>query len=179
MSVQTADDVYLAHREALFGLAYRLLGSVSDAEDVVSETYLRWRRADRADVDNARAFLFSIAARLSLDLLKSAQRTRVDYVGPWLPEPIVTSYDDPAAEVERRDTMSLAFLHLLEQLGPQERAVFVLRSAFEFPHAQIADLLELSPDHVRQLHRRAQARLGAGAQARFSPDPAQQHALVS
>ena len=154
MSVQTSDDVYLAHRDALFGLAYRMLGSVADAEDVVAEAYLRWRRDDRDDVTNARVYLFAITSRLSLDLLKSAQRTRVSYVGSWLPEPLVTSYDDsdaPAAVAERTDTISLAFLHLLERLSPQERAVFVLRSAFDFPHAQIADMLQLSPDNVRQL----------------------------
>ena len=178
MTVQAPDDVYLAHRDALFGLAYRMLGSVSDAEDVVSETYLRWRRSDRGDVADPRAFLFSVAARLSLDLLKSAQRTRVDYVGPWLPEPLVTAYDDPAAQVETADTMSLAFLHLLEQLTPQERAVFVLRTAFDFPHAQIAALLDLSADNVRQLHRRAQARLGAAAEPRFTADLQRQRALV-
>lgn len=178
MSVQAADDVYLAHRDALFGLAYRMLGSINDAEDVVAETYLRWRRADRSDVENPRAFLFAVASRLSLDLLKSAQRSRVDYVGSWLPEPLVTSYDDPAAQVEASATMSLAFLHLLERLTPPERAVFVLRTAFDYPHAEIAELLRLSPDNVRQLFRRAQQRLAPEAAARFTPDPGQVQALV-
>ena len=178
MTVQAADDVYLAHRDALFGLAYRMLGSVADAEDVVAETYLRWRRADRDEVANPRGFLTAIAARLSLDLLKSAQRTRVDYVGTWLPEPLVTSYDDPAAGAETQDTVSLAFLHLLERLTPQERAVFVLRSAFDYPHADIAIMLGLTADNVRQLHRRAQQRLGPDAEPRFVPDPARTRALV-
>lgn len=178
MTVQAADDVYLAHRDALFGLAYRMLGSVSDAEDVVSETYLRWRRADRSAIANPRAFLFAVTSRLALDLLKSAQRTRVDYVGPWLPEPLVTSYDDPAAQVETTDTVSLAFLHLLEQLTPPERAVFVLRTAFDFPHAQIAELLEMSPANVRQLFHRAQSRLGDDAAPRFVPDLQRQRELV-
>jgi RNA polymerase sigma-70 factor (ECF subfamily) len=157
-----------------------MLGSVADAEDVVAEAYLRWRREDRADVDNARAYLFAITSRLSLDLLKSAQRTRVSYVGSWLPEPLVTSYDDdgPAAQAERADTISLAFLHLLEQLSPQERAVFVLRSAFDFPHAQIAEMLRLSADNVRQLFRRAQQRLGADAEPRYVADTQRQRALV-
>lgn len=181
MSVQAADDVYLAHRDALFGLAYRMLGSVADAEDVVAEAYLRWRRADRSDVDNPRAFLFAVTTRLSLDLLKSAQRTRVSYVGSWLPEPLVTSFDerdDPAAAAERVDTISLAFLHLLEKLTPQERAVFVLRTAFDFPHAGIAEILQLSGDNVRQLFRRAQQRLGADAAPRYVADPARQRELV-
>lgn len=173
-----ADDVYLAHRDALFGLAYRMLGSVADAEDVVADAYLRWRRADRDDVDNPRSFLFAITARLSLDLLKSAQRSRVDYVGSWLPEPLVTSYDDPAVAAETVDTISLAFLHLVEQLSPQERAVYVLRTAFDYPHAEIAALLGLSPDNARQLHRRAQQRLGANAEPRFVADPARARAMV-
>jgi RNA polymerase sigma-70 factor (ECF subfamily) len=181
MSVQAADDVYLAHRDALFGLAYRMLGSVADAEDVVAEAYVRWRREDRGNVDNPRAFLFAVTTRLSLDLLKSAQRTRVTYVGSWLPEPLVTAYDDrddPAAVAERTDTISLAFLHLLEQLTPQERAVFVLRTAFDFPHASIAEILQLSPDNVRQLFHRAQQRLGADAEPRYVPDAARQRELV-
>ena len=178
MSLQAADDVYLEHRDALFGLAYRMLGSISDAEDVVADAYVRWRRNDRCDVENPRAFLFAVTTRLALDLLKSAHHARVDYVGSWLPEPLITSYDDPAAKAETTDTISLAFLYLLERLTPQERAVFVLRSAFDFPHAQIAEILELSADNVRQLHRRAQQRLGADAEPRFIPDPDRQKALV-
>jgi len=181
MSVQASDDVYLAHHDALFGLAYRMLGSVADAEDVVADAYLRWRREDRSDVDNARSYLFAITSRLALDLLKSAQRTRVSYVGSWLPEPLVTSYDDsdqPAVVAERIDTISLAFLHLLERLSPQERAVFVLRSAFDFPHAQIAEMLQLSVDNVRQLFRRAQQRLGPDGEPRYVPDVQRQRQLV-
>jgi RNA polymerase sigma-70 factor (ECF subfamily) len=158
-----------------------MLGSVADAEDVVADAYLRWRRQDRDDVSNARAYLFAITSRLSLDLLKSAQRTRVSYVGSWLPEPLVTSYDDgdtPAAVAERTDTISLAFLHVLERLSPQERAVFVLRSAFDFPHAQIGDMLQLSAANVRQLYARAQQRLGPDSEPRFVPDARRQRELV-
>jgi RNA polymerase sigma-70 factor (ECF subfamily) len=181
MSVQASDDVYLAHRKALFGLAYRMLGSVADAEDVVAETYLRWRRADRGDVSNARGYLFAVTSRLALDLLKSAQRTRVSYVGSWLAEPLVTSYDDsdaPAAMAERTDTISLAFLHLLERLSPQERAVYLLRTAFDFPHAQIAEMLQLSSGNIRQLYSRAQQRLGPDSEPRFVPDAQRQRELV-
>jgi len=181
MSVQASDDIYLAHRDALFGLAYRMLGSVADAEDVVAEAYLRWRREDREDVANPRSYLFAITSRLALDLLKSAQRTRISYFGSWLPEPLVTSYDDsdqPAVVLERTDTISLAFLHLLERLSPPERAVFVLRSAFDFPHAQIAEMLQLSADNVRQLFRRAQQRLGPDAEPRYVPDMQRQRQLV-
>jgi len=180
MSVQTSDDVYLAHRDALFGLAYRMLGSVADAEDVVAETYLRWRRDDRQAVADPRAYLFAVTSRLALDLLKSAQRTRVSYVGSWLPEPLVTAYDDdaPADRAERADTLSLAFLYLLERLSPTERAVFVLRSAFDFPHAQIAEMLQLSSDNARQVYRRAQQRLGEDGEPRFVPDEQRQRELV-
>lgn len=181
MSVQASDDVYLAHRDALFGLAYRMLGSVADAEDVVADAYLRWRREERGDVGNARSYLFAITGRLALDLLKSAQRTRVAYVGSWLPEPLVTSYDDfdaPAAAAERTDTISLAFLHLLERLSPTERAVFVLRNAFDFPHAQIAQMLQLSASNVRQQFRRAQQRLGPDSEPRYVPDARRQRELV-
>jgi RNA polymerase sigma-70 factor (ECF subfamily) len=170
MTVQADDDVYLAQRRELFGLAYRMLGSIADAEDIVAETYLRWQRADRGSVADAKAYLFSIAARLSLDLLKSAHHNRVSYVGTWLPEPLVSSYDDPVDTVESADTISLAFLHLLEQLTPPERAVFVLRTAFDYPHAEIAQLLDLSADNVRQLFRRAQGRLGDDAAPRFVAD---------
>lgn len=178
MTVQAGADVYLAHRGELFGLAYRMLGSIADAEDVVADTYLRWQRADRSDVADPKAYLFSIAARLSLDILKSAHHNRVSYVGTWLPEPLITSYDDPATTAETTDTISLAFLHLLEQLTPPERAVFVLRTAFDYPHAEIADLLDLSADNVRQLFRRAQVRLGDDAEPRFVADRQLQRDIV-
>ena len=178
MTVQAGDDVYLAHRAELFGIAYRMLGSIADAEDIVAETYLRWQRIDQTTIDNPAAYLFAIAARLSLDVLKSAHRNRVDYVGTWLPEPLITSYDDPADAVETTDTISLAFLHLLEQLTPPERAVFVMRSAFDYPHAEIARLLDITPDNVRQLYRRAQTRLGDKAEPRFVADPQLQRDIV-
>lgn len=171
MTVQAADDVYLAHRGALFGLAYRMLGSIADAEDVVAEAYLRWRGTDTDRVVDARKFLFTVTTRLALDLLRSAQRARVDYVGSWLPEPLVTAYDDPAGVVETRDTLSFGFLLLLEHLTPPQRAVFVLREAFALPHAEIAAILDRGADDVRQLYRRAQLRL-AGAVPQQPPDPA-------
>lgn len=178
MTLQADDDVYLVHRGELFGLAYRMLGSIADAEDIVAETYLRWQRADRGNVREPKAYLSSIASRLSLDLLKSAHHTRVSYVGTWLPEPLISSYDDPASTTETADTISLAFLHLLEQLTPPERAVFVLRTAFDYPHAEIARLLDLSADNVRQVFRRAQLRLGDGAEPRFVADEKLQRDIV-
>jgi RNA polymerase sigma-70 factor (ECF subfamily) len=181
MTVQAADDVFVTHRTALFGLAYRMLGSVADAEEVVSDSYLRWHRAQDAEtpVADAKAFLMTTTARLAIDALRSAQRRRVDYVGTWLPEPLVTTAEDPAETVERRDTISLGLLMLLEQLTPVERAVFVLREAFDFPHAEVARLLEVSPANARQLYRRASQRLADAGAPRFRADPAKQDELLA
>ncbi|MDQ1704524.1 MAG: hypothetical protein QOF18_890 [Frankiaceae bacterium] len=180
MTVQAADDVFLAHRGALFGLAYRMLGSIADAEDIVSDTYLRWQRTDHdhGEINDPRAYLFSITARLSIDTLRSARRTRVDYVGTWLPEPLVTDWESPADVVETRDTLSLGLLMVLEQLTPVERAVFVLREAFSYPHGEIAALLESSPANVRQHYRRAQQRLTRAGAPRFLADRAQADELM-
>ena len=112
-SSRAGHDVFLEHRGELFGLAYRMLGSVSDAEDIVSEAYLRWQAARPASgrVDDARSYLFSIVARLSIDQLRSAHRTRVDYIGTWLPEPLVTDWsEDPAVHAEQADTLSIGLL---------------------------------------------------------------------
>lgn len=147
-SADVAADVYLEHRGALFGLAYRMLGSVSDAEDVVSDAYLRWQgaRADGASIDDPKAYLFTITARLSIDQLRSVRRTRVDYIGTCLPEPLVTDWSsDPAIRAEVTDTLSLG----------------LLREAFDYPDDETAQLLELSPATVRQHYRRARQRLSA------------------
>ncbi|MDQ1697110.1 MAG: hypothetical protein QOJ03_2463 [Frankiaceae bacterium] len=180
MTVQATDDVFLAHSRAVFGLAYRMLGTVADAEDVVSETYLRWQRADAAgeSVADPRAYLFTVASRLSIDVLRSARRQRVDYVGTWLPEPLVTDWDDPADIVGTRDTLSLGLLMLLEQLTPVERAVFVLREGFDYPHDDIAQLLETSAANVRQHYRRARQRLSAADEPRFVADRQLQDTLL-
>jgi RNA polymerase sigma-70 factor (ECF subfamily) len=174
------DDVFLTHRAALFGLAYRMLGSVSDAEDVVSEVYLRWVRVDPTQVDNPRSFLFAITARLSIDTLRSARRTRVDYVGTWLPEPLVTTWaaDDPATQVEAKDMLSLGLMRVLEQLTPTERAVFILREAFDYPHEETAAALGVSAASVRQHYRRAGTRLAADRAPRFVAARAKQDELM-
>jgi RNA polymerase sigma-70 factor (ECF subfamily) len=180
MTVEAADDVFLEHRGAVFGLAYRMLGSVADAEDIVSETYLRWQRADhgRSEVTEPRAFLFTVASRLSIDVLRSARRQRVDYVGTWLPEPLVSDWEDPADTVVTRDTLSLGLLMLLEQLTPVERAVFVLREAFDYPHDAIAELLGTSAVSARQHYRRARRRLDAAGAPRFVADPVTQDEIL-
>jgi RNA polymerase sigma-70 factor (ECF subfamily) len=171
----------LAHRDALFGLAYRMLGSVCDAEDVVSETYLRWTAARPASgqVDDAKSYLFSITARLSIDQLRSARRTRVDYIGTWLPEPLISSgTEDPATQVAIKDTLSLGLMRVLEQLSPVERAVFILREAFDYPHDETATLLDISAASVRQHYRRARQRLADNRAPRFMPPRDQQDEIM-
>src|SRR5690606_16405634 len=159
----------------LLGIAYRLLGSMWDAEDVVADALERWQRVDRRQVREPLAYLTTIVSRLALDQLRSARAQRETYVGPWLPEPVLTapsSIDplDPLDAIERRETLSLATLHMLERLTPPERAVFVLREAFEVPYDQIADILGITPGSARQLRYRARTRL-ADATA-LAPDVA-------
>ncbi|GAA4787718.1 RNA polymerase sigma factor SigJ [Actinomycetospora chlora] len=155
-------DVFLAERPRLFGLAYRLLGSAHDAEDVLQDAWLRW--ADHAaGVDTPAAWLTTVVTRLCLDRLDSARVRRETYVGPWLPEPILTTDPaaGPAATVEERESVSLALLTTLERLTPPERAVYVLREAFGHSHAEVAAVLDVSEVASRQLHTRARRHLAA------------------
>ncbi|HWR86473.1 MAG TPA: RNA polymerase sigma-70 factor [Rhodoglobus sp.] len=142
------------HRRRLFGIAYRMLGSVAEAEDVVQEAWLRWQRTDRDAVREPGAFLATVVTRLCLTELDSARARREVYVGPWLPEPVDTSAD-PALGAERAEALSLAVLLLLERLTPAERAAYVLHEAFDYPYRQIAELLETSEANARQLGLRA------------------------
>ncbi|MDG4805736.1 RNA polymerase sigma factor SigJ [Micromonospora sp. WMMD1120] len=150
-----------AHRPMLLGLAYRLLGSRHDAEDVLQEAYLRWLGVDRAAVGEPRRYLSRIVTRLALDRLRARQAARETYVGTWLPEPVPTepSPFGPLDRVELRDSLSTALLHVLERLTPPERAVYVLHTAFDLPYAEIADILGRSADDCRQLHHRATERV--------------------
>ncbi len=163
-------EEFSGHRARLFGLAYRLLGSAAEAEDAVQDSYLRWNAADRAAIATPGAWLAKVLTNICLNRLTSARALREEYVGPWLPEPVLT--DEPLETAEQRDSISMAFLVLLERLTPAERAVFVLREAFSYGYREIADLLELSEANCRQLHRRAWQRVGerrrfdASAQAR-------------
>lgn len=163
------DDVveFEAQRSRLFGIAYRMLGSATEAEDMVQETYLRWSQAD--DVETPAAWLATVVTNLCLNQLTSARARRERYVGPWLPEPVATADGTlgPVDTAERRELVSFALLVLLEQLTPVERAVFVLREAFAYPHADVAGVLGLSEANSRQVHRRARQRL-AGHQPRGS-----------
>jgi RNA polymerase sigma-70 factor (TIGR02957 family) len=160
------------HRRLLFTVAYQMLGSVADAEDVVQDTWLRWSSADRDDVDDERAYLVQITSRLALDRLRSARSRRETYVGPWLPEPLVTQPapdPDPAEAAELGEQVSLALLVVLETLSPVERAVFVLREVFGLPAAEVARVLDRSEAAIRQLAHRAREHVQA-RQPRFDTD---------
>src|SRR5215212_2903969 len=132
--------VFNEHRDLLISIAYRVLGSVTDAEDAVQEAWLRWSKVDPAEVSNSRAFLVRVTTRLALDRLRRAKARRESYVGPWLPEPILTGRD-VAEDVALAESVSMAMLVVLETLSPLERTVFVLREAFGMPHAVIAEVL--------------------------------------
>jgi len=151
-----ATDLFVSHRNLLFTVAYEMLGSAADAEDVLQETWLRWAEADRAEVRDARAYLVRIVTRLSLNRMRTNARRRESYVGPWLPEPLLTS-PDVAEDVELADSVSMAMLLVLETLNPTERAVFVLREVFEFGYDEIARAVDKTPAAVRQIMSRARA----------------------
>jgi RNA polymerase sigma-70 factor (ECF subfamily) len=150
-----------AHRGLLFSIAYRMLGSASEAEDVVQDAWLRYSSAPPEPIRSVRAYLGTIVTRLCLDRLKAARATREQYVGPWLPEPTLQGDREPnlARAMEQRESISLAFLVLLEALSPEERAVFLLREVFDYNYRDIAEMLELSPVNCRQLFHRAKQRL--------------------
>jgi RNA polymerase sigma-70 factor (ECF subfamily) len=150
------------HRRRLLGLAYRMLGSMADAEDAVQETYLRWHGTDRDNVSNARAFLMTTTTRICLDTLTSARARREEYVGPWLPEPVVdTAALAPDSRTELAEDLSVALLLTLDRLSPLERAAFLLRDVFDFSFSEVAATLERSEAACRQLASRARAHLRA------------------
>src|SRR5687768_1949795 len=156
----TDDDPFVTHRSLLFTVAYEMLGSAADAEDVVQETWLRWADVDRDQVADPRAYLVRAVTRQALNRLRSLARQREEYVGEWLPEPLMTS-PDVAADVELSDSVSMAMLTVLETLGPVERAVFVLREVFEVPYEEIAEAVGKSAAAVRQIAHRARGHVAA------------------
>jgi len=168
-AVETADPadlddalaVFGALRPRLFGIAYRMLGSVSEAEDLVQDVWLRWQTTDRSVVVNPGAFLSTAITRLAINASQSARARRETYVGPWLPEPVDTSAD-PYLGAEREEALGFAMLLLLERLSPHERAAYVLREAFDYPYQQIAVILESTEPAVRQLVSRARKHLSDG-----------------
>ena len=155
-----SEDAFGRHRSLLFTVAYEMLGSAADAEDVVQETWLRWADVDHAVVRDPRAYLVRIVTRQALNRLRSVARRREDYVGEWLPEPLLTS-PDVAADVELAESVSIAMLTVLETLGPAERAVFVLREVFDTPYDEIAEAVGKSPAAVRQIAHRARDHVAA------------------
>lgn len=166
---------FTALRGRLFGVAYRMLGSVAEAEDVVQDAWLRWQAADRSAVLDPAAFLVTITTRLAINVVQSARARRETYTGPWLPEPIDTA-EDPALGAERGQALELAVLLLLEKLPPAERAAYVLSEAFDYPYARIAEILSVSEVNARQLASRARKHL---AEARREPVPvAEQRRLL-
>jgi RNA polymerase sigma-70 factor (TIGR02957 family) len=168
--------VFDEHRGLLNSVAYRILGSVSDAEDTVQEAWLRWSGVNPSDVIDSRAFLVRVTTRLAIDRLRRAKARRESYVGPWLPEPILTGRD-VAEDVALAESVSMAMLVVLETLSPLERAVFVLREAFGMPYAEIADVLGRKDDAVRQLGRRARDHVQQ-RRSRFDADQSEQRRVT-
>src|ERR1051326_2281331 len=155
-------EAFERYRVLLFSIAYRMTGSASEAEDLVQETYLRYQASESAEIVSLKAYLTTIITRLALNYLKSARLAREQYIGTWLPEPILTSEDGgfPLADLEHQEALSLAFLRLLETLSPPERAVFLLHEVFVYPFRDIGVILEKSPANCRQLLHRARQALG-------------------
>jgi len=154
------DDPFVTHRSLLFTVAYEMLGSAADAEDVVQETWLRWVGVDQSEVRDPRAYLVRITTRQALDRLRTLARRRESYVGPWLPEPLLTA-PDVAEDVELADSLSMAMLLVLETLGPTERAVFVLREVFDLGYDEIAEAVDKTQAAVRQIAHRARGHVAA------------------
>ncbi|TDD40541.1 sigma-70 family RNA polymerase sigma factor [Actinomadura sp. KC06] len=156
----TPEDPFLTHRSLLFTVAYEMLGSAADAEDVLQDSWLRWDAVDHAQVSDPRAYLIRVVTRQSLNQLRTLSRRREDYVGEWLPEPLLTS-PDVAEDSALAESVSIAMLTVLETLAPVERAVFVLREVFEVPYGEIAVAVDKPAATVRQIARRARERVAA------------------
>jgi RNA polymerase sigma-70 factor (ECF subfamily) len=181
VTTDTATDVFEEHRPVLLGVAYRMLGRLADAEDVVQDAWLRWSAADRAAVREPRGYLVRVTTRLAIDRLRQIKTRGETYVGPWLPEPYATDFADTVPDTAERavlaDSVSLAVLVVLESLSPLERAVFVLREAFGYPYAEIAAMLDRGEAAVRQLAGRARRHVDE-RRPRYDVDPAQRRDLT-
>jgi RNA polymerase sigma-70 factor, ECF subfamily len=178
-------EIFSRYRGRLFSIAYRMLGSASDAEDILQEAFIRWQESSRSEIASPEAFLVTIVSRLCLNHLDSARVKREEYFGPWLPEPVFSGQiseqlsghmRDPFSNSQMDGTLSLAFLVLLERLAPMERAVFLLREVFDYEYAEIASILGQSQSNCRQILRRARQRLKQ-ARPRFDPSPHQREEL--
>lgn len=175
--MDAATTLFEAHRQRLFGLAYRMLGTPADAEDVLHDAWLRLHARDLATLDDPEAWLVTVTTRLALDRLRRARTEREHYTGPWLPEPLVPDDELPDATLERDESLTLSFLLLLERLGPEERAAFLLHEVFDYSHAEAAAILDISEDACRKRLHRARTRLRDG-RPRFAVDHAAQRRLL-
>jgi len=170
------EDLFVTHRSLLFTVAYEMLGSAADAEDVLQESWLRWADVDQSQVSAPRAYLIRVVTRQALNRLRTLSRSREEYVGEWLPEPLLTS-PDVAEDIELAESVSIAMLTVLETLEPTERAVFVLREVFEMPYGEIAEAVGKSAGAVRQIARRAREHVAA-RRPRVQVNRSEQQAVV-
>lgn len=171
-------EIFDRHRSLLFSIAYRMLGSVMEAEDIVQESFLRWERADGSEVRSPRAYLSAVATRLCMDHLRSARMRREQYVGPWLPEPLPTGTESDVAETSMLDeSLSIAFLVLLESLSPVERAVFLLREVFDYDYPEVSHIVGKSEANCRQISHRAREAVAA-RRPRFEASHGQEENLT-
>lgn len=169
---------FIHHRPLLFSIAYRMLGSVADAEDMLQETFIRWQQSSETEITSPRAFLVTILTRLCLTHLDSARTRREQYCGQWLPEPLISEAYDPISEqIEKPESLSMAFLVLLERLLPLERAGFLLREVFDYDYAEVASILKQTESNCRQLLRRARQHL-AGQRPRFDASREERERLL-
>jgi RNA polymerase sigma-70 factor (ECF subfamily) len=171
-------QTFTQYRPLMFSIAYKMLGSVREAEDIVQDAFLRWRESVGEEIRSPKSYLATIVTRLSIDRLRSAQLQRESYIGPWLPEPLITEKGKSTADiVSKAEHVSMAFLVLLESLSPIERAVFLLREVFDYDYSEIAEIVGKNEANCRQLFRRAKQRIDAG-QSRFNPPPEKQQEMV-
>lgn len=173
--IESAIGTFNESRSRLFGIAYRMLGSVAEAEDIVQEAWLRWQQTDRSNVRNPAGFLTTVTSRLALNSAASARVRREQYVGSWLPEPVDTSAD-PSLGAEKAEALEAAVLMLLEKLAPEQRAAYVLREAFGYSHDEIAEILATTPANARQLFSRAKKHVQSSR--REPVDPSEHRALL-
>ncbi|MBE1162629.1 RNA polymerase sigma factor SigJ [Dyella acidiphila] len=170
-------ELFQQHRPRLLGLAYRMLGTPADAEDVLHDAWLRWHAQDKSALDDPEAWLVTVTTRLALDRLRRAKLEREHYTGPWLPEPLIASEEHPEAMAEHAETLSMSFLLMLERLSAEERAAFLLHDVFDYSHAEAATILGISEDSARQRAHRAKQRL-RDERTRFTANAQTQRRLL-
>jgi len=165
-------ETFNTHRPLLFGIAYRMLGRVSEAEDILQEVWLRWQKQSLADIQSPKAWLVSATTRLCIDQLRLVRREREEYYGVWLPEPLMPATEaNGGTRAELADSLGMAFMLMLDSLGPDERAVFLLREVFDYDYAEVAGLVGKTEANCRQIVRRARESLGAAPRAPAAPTP--------